>query len=241
MHITPQTLVSDIAVHHPATIPALERLGIDYCCGGGLPLEAACRARAIETAPLIDELESLCRGADSGGIASWKSEPLGDLIDHIVAEYHTPLRRDLAIVDRLLEKVLARHGGRYPEMLPALGLTFTQLRNELQAHTRDEELVCFPHVRGLLAGVRSPTCDMRALLPRLTREHLKAGFLLRDLRALTNDFTAPADACPTFRALFAALEAIEGELHRHVHLETNVLFPRAAALETKIALREHGR
>ena len=235
MNIAPHLLVSDIAAKYPATIPTFERLGIDYCCGGKIPLASACRGRDVDTDAIVAELESVSTTHSDEIEPSWEAAPLGDLIEHIVHGYHEPLRRDLAILEKLVDKVLRRHSDRHPEMLPALGLTFQLLRDELLAHTRDEEVVCFPHVYQLLSGIRSPTLDVRTMLPQLTREHLKAGLLLKDLRTLTRDYTPPEGACPTFRALFSALEALERDLHRHVHLENGVLFPRAAALETELA------
>lgn len=235
MTIEPGTLVTDIVTRYPTTIPALERLGIDYCCGGRIPLAEACQARAIETATVIEELTPLARAGDGPVSSTWQTAPLGALIDHIVVDYHEPMRRDFALLDRLLSKVLSRHGDRFPELLPAVAVSYEQLRDELLAHARDEETVCFPHIHDLEAGVRSDVLDVRAMLPQLTREHLKAGFLLKDLRALTNDYTPPAGVCPTFQALFAGLEGFERNLHRHVHLENNVLFPRAAALEMELA------
>lgn len=236
MTIDPQTLVSDIVTAHPATIPTFERLGIDYCCGGNVPIDRACRTRDLDTAAVLSEISPYCR-SDRGSDDSWQYRPLGALIEHIVVDYHGALRRDLEVVGKLMDKVLARHGDRHPEMLPALASTFAQLRDELLAHTRDEEAICFPHIRQLLDGSRSGELDVRTMLPQLTREHIKAGMLLRDMRLLTHHYTPPDGACPSFRALFSGLEGIERELHRHVHLENNVLFPRAAALESELELQ----
>jgi regulator of cell morphogenesis and NO signaling len=234
MKIEPGTLVTDIVTRYPATIPALERLGIDYCCGGRIPLADACEARSIEPGKLIGELVALT-ATDDAPASTWQTARLGALIDHIVVDYHEPMRRDIELLDRLLGKVASRHGERFPELLPALATTYEQLRDELLTHARDEETVCFPHIHDLEAGERSDVLDVRSMLPQLTREHLKAGFLLKDLRTLTNGYTPPAGVCPTFQALFAGLEGFERALHRHVHLENNVLFPRAAALEVELA------
>jgi regulator of cell morphogenesis and NO signaling len=236
MNIDPQTQISDIVTTHPATIPVFERLGIDYCCGGRVPLDDACRTRDLDTGEVLAEISGLIR-TDHGSADSWQDRPLGALLEHIVVDYHAPMRRDLEIVGRLMDKVLARHGEHHPEMLPAVSTAFTQLQGELLAHTRDEEAICFPHIRQLLDGSRSGALDVRTMLPQLTREHIKAGALLRDLRVMTHHYTPPPGACPSFRALFAGLEGLERELHRHVHLENNVLFPRAAALEAELELQ----
>ena len=235
MNIDPRTHVSDIAVEHPSTIPVLERLGIEYCCGGAIPLDTACRDRSLETTTVLADLQATVdRGRSSSG-ESWERRPLPELVDHILVTYHEPLRRDLQVLDQLVTKVAGRHGDRHPEMLPALAATFGRLQDELLAHMRDEEVVCFPHIRGLAEGRRSSKFDVRRMLPQLVREHLKAAEGLRFIRGLTNDFIPPAGACVSFRALFAALEDLERNLHRHVHLENNVLFPRAAAVETQLA------
>jgi regulator of cell morphogenesis and NO signaling len=231
MNIAPHTLVRDIAVTWPATIPALERLGIDFCCGGGVTLDQACQTRSLATTSVLAELQTLSDRDATGTTDTWQTAPLPDLVAHIVSGYHEPLRRDLALIDRLLEKVLARHGTHHPDMLPVLRTLFDRLSDDLLDHTRDEEAVFFPHVLRLVEGRRSPTLDVRTMLPQLTREHLKAGLLLKDLRALTHDYAPPEGSCVSFRALFASLEDLERSLHRHVHLENHVLFPRAAALE----------
>jgi regulator of cell morphogenesis and NO signaling len=235
MNIAPDTFISDIAANFPSTIPTFERLGIDYCCGGRVPLGDACRDRAIDAAPVIAELATVAGSRDAWPAGIWATEPLPALIEHIVTSYHEPLRRDLDVIERLMTKVLLRHGQTFPDMLPPLADVCQDLSRELLSHTADEELVCFPHIAGLTEGRVSASLDMRTMLPKLTREHLKAGAALRQIRELTSDFHAPEGACVSFRALFALLADLERQLHRHVHLENNILFPRAAAAEAELA------
>lgn len=235
MNIAADTLVSDIATNFPSTIPTLDRLGIDYCCGGRVPLSDACRDRAIDAGPVVAELAAVVGSRDAWPASIWATEPLPALIDHIVTSYHEPLRRDLGAIEQLMTKVLGRHGRTHPEMLPQLADVCQHLSHDLLSHTSDEELVCFPHIAGLSEGRISGQLNMRTMLPQLTREHLKAGDALRQLRQLTNDYHAPDGACVSFRALFVLLEDLERQLHQHVHLENNILFPRAAALEAELA------
>ena len=227
-------IVSEIAITYPATIPTLERLGIGYCCSGGVPLADACREQSLSTDAVVRELRSVTARDGQDPAAAWQTRPLGALVEHIVLAYHEPLRRDLGIIDQLLAKVQSRHGASHPEMLGAVRLTFDRLQSAMLTHVDGEEEAWFPHIRRLLDGVRLDGLDARRMLPQLTRDHLRATALVQELRRLTSDYTPPAGACPTFRALFSALAGLERELGRHMALEDRVLFPRAAALEAEL-------
>ena len=234
--ISANALVSEIAITYPATIPTFARLGIGYCCDGRVPLGDACRERSLSVDAVVRELRLITPAGSPEAASAWHTRPLGSLVEHIVLDYHEPLRRDLAIADQLLTKVESRHGASYPAMLGPVRVAFDRLRLVLLSHMEGEDSVWFPHIRRLLDGTRCGDLDARRLLPQLTREHLKATALVNELRGLTGGYTAPPGACPTFRALFSALAGLERELERHTALEDRVLFPRAAALEAELEL-----
>ena len=166
----------------------------------------------------------------------WSIKPLPALINHIVHEYHHPLRRDLDAIDRLLAILLSRDAA-HADLLGRLAGSCGQLQAELLTHTDDEEIVCFPHIIGLTEGEISTALNLRTILPKLTRDHVNVVVALHHIRVLTGDFQPPATACVYLSALFALLEDMERNLLQHVHLEESILFPRAAALETELAER----
>ncbi len=222
MTIDRQTTVGQIAARHPLTTRVFHRYEIDFCCGGGRPLADVCEERGLDTEEVRREIEEILADEGSGG-TDWNQAPLEELIDHIVAAFHRPLDQELPRIEGMARKVLAVHGEKDPERLSALLETFMGLKAELQSHMLKEEQVLFPMIRrgqGAMAG---------APISVMEHEHDSAGDALRRLRELTGDYTVPAEACMTWRALWSALEALESAMHEHIHLENNILFPRALA------------
>jgi regulator of cell morphogenesis and NO signaling len=153
----------------------------------------------------------------------WDEAPLGDLITHILAVYHQPLHEELPQLEAMARKVADVHRDKAPEMLSELLAVYVGLKEELETHMAKEEQILFPMIRsGQGAMAEGPVFVMQG-------EHEDAGNALRRLRSLTNDYTVPQEACNTWRALWHRLEALEESLHRHIHLENNILFPRALA------------
>lgn len=154
----------------------------------------------------------------------WNEADLNDLIDHILEAYHRPLEEELPRLEFMARKVLNVHGEREPEMLAELLSTLLALKTELEQHMMKEETILFPMIRkGRVANALGPISVMEA-------EHASAGDALARLRELTNGYQAPADACNTWRALWHGLGALEHGTHQHIHLENNILFPRALAM-----------
>ncbi|MCB9377347.1 MAG: iron-sulfur cluster repair di-iron protein [Holophagales bacterium] len=223
MNVTPESRVGEIAAHHPLATRAFARHGIDFCCGGGIPLAEACARRGVSVDRMIDEIDELLTGAPAEPDA-WLDAPLEALVDHIVAAYHRPLREELPRLEAMASKVARVHAERDPEgRLPRIESTVVALSDELRQHMAREEEVLFP---ALLAG--------RSDLPfdAFEAEHSAAGEALDRLRDLTENYVPPADACNTWRALWAGLENLESTMHEHVHLENNILFPRAQGAGT---------
>ncbi|HET9099718.1 MAG TPA: iron-sulfur cluster repair di-iron protein [Acidobacteriaceae bacterium] len=229
MAITSETPVRDIAVEHPTTIPVLERFGIDYCCGGKHTLAEACAKRDVDLAPVLKELESQQRNTDAAE-AHWLKAPLKQLTDHIVQKHHAFTREQIKLIADLMKKVEARHGADHPEFFE-IGKVFAVTSSELTHHFFCEENILFPYIGKMEAGQQAALPpvfgSVEQPITRMMMDHDQAGEELRALRVLTNDYTPPTAACPTWRALYRALEDLERDLHQHIHLENNILFPRA--------------
>jgi regulator of cell morphogenesis and NO signaling len=234
MEITTTTHVADIAAASPRAAAWFHAHGIDFCCGGKRPLSDVCAEAGLDAETVRAELAALPASSDE---VDWTTQPLSDLASHIVGFYHARLREDLPRIAGLLERVVSRHGERRPE-LGQLGTTFRDLAAELLSHMEKEEQVLFPHIRALEAAAEGR--GGRGFLPLglaagatgvMEREHETAALALQAIRRLTSGFTPPEDACASYRALFAGLEAFDAELRRHIHLENNILFPRAVHLE----------
>jgi regulator of cell morphogenesis and NO signaling len=224
--ITPDTTVAAIARQHPATTKVFQRHGLDFCCGGKRPLEEACAAQGLDAAAVLAEVRAAAAGPSAE--ADWDARPAGELIDHILERYHATLKRDLPVLRQLAAKVASRHGGDAPALLGVRELV-DRLSGEMTSHMAKEEQVLFPIIARLAAGGESPM-PVEGPVSVMEHEHEEVAEILRELRALTGDYTPPATACNSYRGLFQMLAELESDTHQHIHLENNVLFPRAEEL-----------
>lgn len=216
--------LSDIAINWPGATRILGRLGLDFCCGGRRTLAAACQDAGLDLRLVLDDL-SVGRAQPTVDLTRWTTAPLADLIDHLTGTVHARLRDDLPELARLAAAVDRAHAA-HPAYSAALTPLLTDLAAELLEHLDVEERVLFPQI--LAAATADQTTGASGAVVRgLEDDHQRAGAALAQLRVLTHDFTAPADACPTWRALLSELARFAQELTEHVHLENNVLFPRA--------------
>ena len=220
--LTEEKTIGEIAAELPAAARVFEKYGIDYCCGGKVALGAACGERGIVLGQLVQELDRAA-APSTGAERDWQTAPLNELIDHILARHHAYLKAELPRLARLIEKVTKAHGAKHSDSLVPLGETFNALRQELDAHLMKEEVVLFPMIRAGHPGVGNPIRVME-------HEHDSAGRALEHMRGVTANYTLPEDACNSYRALFDGLRELEADLHQHIHLENNILFPRAAAV-----------
>ena len=225
MLVSTEKTVGELAVESSAAARVFEKHGIDYCCGGKNSLKTACKDRGIELEALLRELAGSKPEPDA---RDWKTAPLRDLIEHIVARHHAYLKSELPRIADLFAKVLRAHGEREPRLAEASEV-FEVLKEELDAHLMKEEMILFPAIMRLEAGGGAGApCSIEHPIARMEYEHESAGRALAQMRHLTLDYYIPDEACNTYRALFAALIELEGDLHQHIHLENNSLFPRAA-------------
>lgn len=227
--------IAELAVAMPQAIPVLEKLGIDYCCQGHRSVQHACANAGITS----DELLQLIGNAPqpSDGTKSWDGETLHALIAFIVDTHHAYTREALQRLQALAAKVRGVHGANHPELLVVERLV-VELASDLIPHMLKEEQVLFPFVEALeaaaLDGEEPPVPffgTVKNPIRMMMSEHETAGEKLAEMRGLTMDYELPDDACASFRALYATLIEIETDLHRHIHLENNILFPRAAEME----------
>jgi len=222
MTISSDTPVGKIATEFPLATRVFARHGIDFCCGGGKPIGSVCEAKALDTERVLEEINAEISASDDMP-ERWDEREPTELIDHILKTYHEPLTEELPRLQAMAQKVNDVHGHKQPDTLPAILATVIALKAELESHMAKEEQILFPMVRagrGHEAG--GPVSVME-------QEHEAAGAALARLRELTNGYEVPAEACNTWRALWHGLAALEQAMHQHIHLENNILFPRALA------------
>lgn len=229
--------VREIALEQPHSIRVFEHFGIDYCCGGRKPLSEACIAGDISVDEVLTAIDSATNTAAVSQV-DWAGAPLHELIDHIVATHHSYVKAELPRLAVLAQRVVNRHGDTQPHLL-ALQKAIAQLDDELTYHLAKEENVLFPYVAALEAAMASggaiPDACFGAVanpIAMMTSEHEGAGALLASIDRSSDHFTTPTGACPTYHAFYDGLKEFERDLHQHIHLENNILFPRAILLET---------
>ena len=239
MLIDKNKTVRDLAVENPAAIGVFEKLRIDYCCGGSLSLEEACRNAGVEVGQVAEMLEKSKGYAPSAGAAEidFQAMSLAALSDYIVRNHHSFTRAETERITELLEKVCSAHGANHGELFEIQRI-FGALRLEIENHLLKEERMLFPYIALMESSLNfgqpvppAPFGSTRNPVKVMTQEHDQAGEHLREIRNLSNHFAVPADACMTFRMLYDALEGFETDLHRHIHLENNILFPKAIEME----------
>jgi regulator of cell morphogenesis and NO signaling len=236
MNPAPQT-VREIALEQPSSIRVFEHYGIDYCCGGRKPLAEACAVSGVEVDAVIAALEAAATIA-AARIEDWQQKPLKELAAHIIATHHAYVKRELPRLAELAQKVVNRHGATRAE-LPAIQSALAKLDEELTQHLAKEEAVLFPYIVQLeharAAGTSRPASCFGTVanpIAMMTQEHEAAGTLLAEMRRLSGNFTTPEEGCPTYHAFYDGLREFEQDLHQHIHLENNILFPRAIEMES---------
>lgn len=235
---TSQVTVAEMAAGSLAAVRIFEKLGIDYCCGGRQPLEDVCLQKGLDYPAVQQELENALKTREAGE-RDWTAERLSDLISHIVTTHHEYLQSELPAISARLDKVTRVYTGRnLTAGIEGLQPVFEALKAELEQHLWKEENILFPAVaayeRAASSGSALPPVPFGSVnnpIRMMEHEHDGAGEALARIREITADFAVPEYACVTFRALMSSLHELETDLHMHIHLENNVLFPRAAALE----------
>jgi regulator of cell morphogenesis and NO signaling len=239
--ITAATTLGEIAARIPEATRIFEDFGIDYCCGGKKSLEDACASSKISAPDVLQLIQgSQHAKPEMGQMQDWARESLASLIAHIKGTHHKYTRAEIARITPMLRKLLSVHGTNHPE-LRRINSEFEALASELLDHMIDEEIVLFPYITrmeecdtGQRTGEPSGSRSLRGPVATMVFQHDSAGDKLRAIRQASGDYRVPEDACMTYRAAFKSLADLETDLHRHIHLENNILFPRATAVEEKL-------
>ena len=223
------------------TAAVFSKYGIDFCCKGNRSIEEACDKKNIDSTTLQQEVETVLNTTDDS-VIDFKSWPLDLLVDYIEKTHHRYVEEKTQILLPFLDKLCKVHGASHPELFEINEL-FIGCAGELAQHMKKEELILFPFIKKLAKA--SVTKDVIAAphfgtvknpIAMMMQEHEAEGDRFEKIALLTNNFTPPADGCSTYKVTFAMLAEFEKDLHKHIHLENNILFPSAAFLESKFAV-----
>lgn len=238
--ITTNTTVRDVATELPQSTRLFEKLRIDYCCGGNRPLAEACATAGIDVDNVMEMLTEVTQSSKDDNALDFQNTSLPELITHILDTHHVFTKSEMDRLQVLADKVLNAHGGNHPELVH-LDELLTRLCADLKPHMFKEEQVLFPYIVALSDATDehrpapfAPFGTVNNPIRMMMREHDTAGEILRELRTLTADYKVPPDACISYQTLYQALENFEKDLHQHIHLENNILFPKSLDLENRL-------
>ena len=239
--ITNHQTIGEIVAENYHAAAVFEKHEIDYCCGGKKTLVAVCKERHLDLSKLLKEIEETTSTVQmqlpSQNAAKWN---LSFLINYIIETHHQYVKESIPTLLRLTEKIAAVHGKNHPELIKVQSL-FKTLSSELTVHLQKEEKVLFPYINRLLEAKALHTMPntpafktIQHPLQVLEHEHDEAGAIMLEIRQLCHHYTPPADACTTYKVALSTLHEFETDLHLHVHLENNILFPKAQDLENEL-------
>jgi len=238
MTATPDTTIREVVASDYRTAAIFQRHGLDFCCNGGRTIEQGCRDAGADADAVIHELDSVL-GTPATGVPRFAAWDARTLINYIVGNHHAYVRDALPVLLRHTEKISQVHGAKHPELVHIADL-FARVAREMDEHMMKEERVLFPFIAALEDSVVRGTPPEPALfgtvanpIRAMEADHQFVGDAMAEIRHLTHDYTPPDDACATYRVCFQELDAFERDLHDHVHLENNLLFPKAAVLEAR--------
>jgi len=239
MTIAENKTVAEIVTENIKTAHIFKKFGIDFCCGGGITIEDACSKKGVDYTLLEKELAAVDVLVDKEH--DYDKWDLNFLIDHIINVHHKYVEESIPLLLQYADRVAKVHGHHYIEVVEINSL-FHEVAQELSAHMKKEEHILFPYIKQLvkaeiegLTPARPHFGTVNNPIKMMEFEHENAGDIFKSIAKLSNDYTPPDEACNTFRALYAKLEEFEQDLHKHIHLENNILHPKAITLEKKIA------
>ncbi len=236
MLATLETTIGQLVTSRPGRARLFESLGLDYCCGGRKPLVQACAEKGMDVATVLRLVHDFDKRVTEVPDENWSGATITALANHIENTHHAYMKTELPRLEHLVRHVAARHGDRNPHLVE-LRDTFLSFKAKMESHGAREEASVFPACRALdVSGPASILGDGPAStgIAELIAEHEEAGDALSRIRELTNGFTPPADACNTYRVIYSALAEMTEDLHRHVHKENNILFPKALDAKRKL-------
>lgn len=236
MDFNSETRMKDIALSNLSARRVLEEAGLDYCCGGGRSLHEACLHANVSSEEILNRLRENAKDTRPDDL-NWMRAPLCELTRHIREKHHRYVREAIHRTQALSDRVATKHGANHTDLVDIRKL-FAEVGREMLMHMQKEEQILFPYIDALEQAANAHGSVERPFfqtvknpIHAMMQEHDAAEDLVRQIRVLTSGYTTPADACASFKALYEALREFEADLHQHVHLENNVLFPRAVELE----------
>jgi regulator of cell morphogenesis and NO signaling len=230
--------LAEIVTDNIRSAIVFEEYGLDFCCKGNRSLKAACSDKNLDTQKIVDELTNF--SYDGNGKENSSEWQLDFLVDYIINNHHQYVRRMIPVITLHADKVASVHGKNHPETLRIADL-FLAVREELEMHMMKEERILFPQIKQMVLTQKEnsqffppPFGTIQNPIRMMEFEHTSAGDALSQIRELSNNYTHPEDACNTFKALFSELKEFEEDLHKHIHLENNILFPKSITLEAEL-------
>jgi regulator of cell morphogenesis and NO signaling len=237
MTIIEEKTVAQMVAENIKTAHVFKKYGIDFCCGGGINIDKACEKKNIDFSKLKEELLAVDDAPKAYEYNKWE---LGFLIDHILNVHHTYVEEAIPLIIQYVDRVVEVHGHYHTNVIEVSKL-FKEVANELTSHMKKEEIILFPYIKQILnlkekGGyvTRPPFGTVNNPIKMMETEHEMAGSIFKEIDKLTNNYTPPEGACNTFKALYAKLEEFENDLHQHIHLENNILHPKAIQLENEL-------
>lgn len=231
--------VAELVSENIKTAHVFKKYGIDFCCGGGVSVAKACEKKGVDIDALSADIAAI--GNNTVASQNFNAWELNFLSDYIINTHHVYVSENIPLILQYAEKVARVHGDASPELHRILDL-FGMVAAELQSHMQKEEQILFPYIQQIVQSKKTgsalnmpPFGSAKNPIRMMEMEHEMAGDLLKEIAELSNHYTTPDWACNTYKALFAKLEEFEDDLHQHVHLENNILFPKAIQMEESIA------
>lgn len=238
MNISAQSIIGELVAQDYRTASVFKKEGIDFCCNGSRTIQEACEEKNIHSDQFIAQLHQAVQSPSPDNI-DFKSWPLDLLIDYIEKKHHRYVTDKILEIRPYLQKTIAVHGQQHPELLEICEL-FQQSADDLTKHMKKEELILFPYIRKIVnrskEPVQAPFGTIQNPIAMMHHEHDEEGERFRKISRLSHEYTPPAGACNTYRTTFALLKEFEDDLHFHIHLENNILFPQAILREQQLAL-----
>jgi iron-sulfur cluster repair di-iron protein len=226
--------IGEIVNKFPNSADIFKEYKIDFCCGGDRPLITAINEQGVNEAEILEKINASYEKLQHNlyeNNRNWVEAPFDELVDHIVNVHHGYLYENLPKISELTTKILRVHGGHHPELSKVHKL-FHTVKMELEAHLIEEETIQYPAIKEYLRSNSEVDLDKAInIINQLQDEHIGAGDILKELRSVTNDFKAPSDGCSTYKLTYAKLEEMESDIFQHIHLESNILFPRLLELK----------
>lgn len=239
MEQTLEKNIGEIVAKDYRTAAVFETFGIDFCCNGRRSIEEACEQKQINASEIYTALEAITKTTDNN-INDYKTWPLDVLATHIEKTHHTYVEGKIPVLLQYLDKINRVHGARHPELDEVYNL-FSASAGELTMHMKKEELILFPYIKKMVSSKKHSEAlstpgfgSVQNPIQNMMHEHDNEGERFRRIEEITNGYQPPKDACATYKVSFSLLKEFQDDLHLHIHLENNILFPKAALLEKEL-------